>query len=393
MPSTSLDLSKPSDIVTFLANTPFACTQADVLTGGNANYLFRLHLCKPYDGCPTVVLKHSKLQAPTNHLADVPLPLERQDIETEALQRVRTMFPEDALVNVPKVYHYDGQAHFFIMQDCGPHSRTLKQFLIDEPNGLDTEEAKRLGNALGVFISTVQEEGTKDRELMECVAKNGEMRRISAWYFYGKLVDSLTGGENNLLPLDKSFELSPEDVATLEELVTEATESITNVSDSFTVGDFWTGNAVVDTEPDTREGKEGYVKLKHVFIVDWEVSKPGIACLDVAQFAAELHTARSFYPGKDGHSSVDDVLPAYFSTYAARKGPLSLQDVQRMSTHIGTHMAVITPLVPTWKPKERVHDFVVESIQYLLKGRRGDLEWLKSSKSILKDVVFDGISL
>jgi len=317
----------------------------------------------------------------------------RKEIEAEVLRRVRTMFPDDALVNVPKVYHYDGQAHFIIMQDCGTGSRTLKQFLIDEPNGLDTEEAQRLGSALGDFISTVQEEGTKDQALMACVARNAEMRRISAWYFYGRLIDSLVGGEKKPLPFDRPFDLSPEDLRTLDELVADANDSIANISSSFTVGDFWSGNTVVDTEPDTREGREGYVKLKRVFIVDWEVSKPGIASIDVAQYAAELHTARTFFSGKDGHSSVDDMLPAYFRTYAARKGTLALQDVQRMSIHLGAHMAVVTPLMPTWKPKERVREFVVEAIQYLLRGKRGDLEWLKSSESILKDVMGNGISL
>lgn len=74
----SLDLSRASDVATFLADTPFASTQVDVLTGGNANYLYRLHLRQPFDGCRTAVLKHSTPRAATSHLVDIPLPLERQ---------------------------------------------------------------------------------------------------------------------------------------------------------------------------------------------------------------------------------------------------------------------------------------------------------------------------
>ncbi|KLO06780.1 hypothetical protein SCHPADRAFT_945806 [Schizopora paradoxa] len=383
MSSLSLDLSKPSDVATFLADTPFACSKADVLTGGNANFVFRLHLLQPYDGCPTAVLKHSKPWSATGQLS---LAIQRQETEAEVLRRVRKMIPEDALVTVPKVYLYDNQAHIIVMQDCGPTSRTLKQFLIDEPAGLHPDEAKRLGAVLAVFVSTVQDEGTKDRELMELVAKNGDMRGIIAQYYYGRLIESLVGTEDKPLPYDQSFELSPEDVTTLKEIVKDATDVVMNNSSSFTVGDSWTGNAIVDTEPDLGEGREGYVRLKHVFIVDWEVSKPGLACLDIGQFSAELHTVRSFYPGKSGYSSVDDILPAYLGTYAARKGPLSLQDVQRMSVQIGTHMAVVTPQVSTWKSKERVREFVEESIQYLLKGKKGDVNWMKSGESILKDV-------
>lgn len=75
MTSLSLDLSKPSDVVTFLADTPFACTKADVLTGGNANFVFRLQLLQPYDGCPTVVLKHGKPWSATGELS---LAIQRQ---------------------------------------------------------------------------------------------------------------------------------------------------------------------------------------------------------------------------------------------------------------------------------------------------------------------------
>ena len=68
MSSFSLDLSKASDVVTFLADTPFACSEAVVLTGGLANFVFRLRLLQPYDGFPTVVLKHSKPWSATGGL-------------------------------------------------------------------------------------------------------------------------------------------------------------------------------------------------------------------------------------------------------------------------------------------------------------------------------------
>ena len=54
------DCAVPSDIVEYLAPTPFACTRAERLSGGNANFVFRLHLREPYEGRPTLVLKHAK---------------------------------------------------------------------------------------------------------------------------------------------------------------------------------------------------------------------------------------------------------------------------------------------------------------------------------------------
>lgn len=58
--STKLDLSKPDDVLQYLSRTPFASSHVVPLSGGNANYLFRLHLQSSYDGMQTLVLKHGK---------------------------------------------------------------------------------------------------------------------------------------------------------------------------------------------------------------------------------------------------------------------------------------------------------------------------------------------
>ena len=54
------DLSKSEDIIAFLRNTPFQCSNAERLTGGTANYAFRLFLDRPFEGQETLVLKHAK---------------------------------------------------------------------------------------------------------------------------------------------------------------------------------------------------------------------------------------------------------------------------------------------------------------------------------------------
>lgn len=55
-----LDLSLPADVLAYLAHTPFASTHVEPLSGGNANFVFRLHLARPYAGHATLVLKHAK---------------------------------------------------------------------------------------------------------------------------------------------------------------------------------------------------------------------------------------------------------------------------------------------------------------------------------------------
>ena len=56
----NLDLSRVEDVQTYLTNTPFASTRIEALSGGNANFVFRLHLATPYEGRSTLVLKHAK---------------------------------------------------------------------------------------------------------------------------------------------------------------------------------------------------------------------------------------------------------------------------------------------------------------------------------------------
>lgn len=57
---TEIDLSKPDDVLQYLSGTPFASSHVVPLSGGNANYLFRLYLQSPYDGMQTLVMKHGK---------------------------------------------------------------------------------------------------------------------------------------------------------------------------------------------------------------------------------------------------------------------------------------------------------------------------------------------
>jgi len=267
------------------------------------------------------------------------------------------------------------------MEDCGSGSRTLKDLLVEHPNALSPDRAQELGSALGEFIRIVHDEGTEDKDLMNLVSKNVEMRKLTAWVTYGRLMDTLTDRETGKRPaavFNPPLNLPSEDLETIQELVTQAVDDITHSSTSFTMGDFWTGNAIVQTAEPTDATSSDSLSIKRVFVVDWEFCKPGLAYLDVAQFAAEMHTARTFYKGPDGRSAVDEALPAFFRAYNAR-GALSVEDVKRTAVHIGAHLAVVTPAVSTWSPKETVRELVEVAVEYLLRGRRGDLDWLNSS--------------
>lgn len=61
-----LDLSQADDVLEYLAETPFASSEVEPLSGGRANYVFRLRLKTPYKGWRTIVMKHGKGWYPTD---------------------------------------------------------------------------------------------------------------------------------------------------------------------------------------------------------------------------------------------------------------------------------------------------------------------------------------
>src|SRR5216683_4164169 len=55
-----IDLTTPEGVLAYLAPTPYASARAEPLSGGTANFIFRLHLITPYQGRPTLILKHAR---------------------------------------------------------------------------------------------------------------------------------------------------------------------------------------------------------------------------------------------------------------------------------------------------------------------------------------------
>ena len=54
------DLTEPQDVLDYLSKTPFASTEVVSLSGGTANYVYRLYLKSPYEGRDSLVMKHGR---------------------------------------------------------------------------------------------------------------------------------------------------------------------------------------------------------------------------------------------------------------------------------------------------------------------------------------------
>ncbi|KAJ7056861.1 hypothetical protein C8F01DRAFT_1256808 [Mycena amicta] len=156
--SSELDLSKPDDVLKYLSATPFASSRVEVLSGGNANFTFRLFLENPSaasGGAETVVLKHARWSKTSR---------------TFALERVRGILDNAnaaSLVTVPKVFFHDSEAHVIIMEDAGENSETLKALL--RRTGLPSGNLNQLCGDLGRFLATIHNRGSEDAALMEKV--------------------------------------------------------------------------------------------------------------------------------------------------------------------------------------------------------------------------------
>ncbi|EJC98715.1 uncharacterized protein FOMMEDRAFT_23526 [Fomitiporia mediterranea MF3/22] len=372
--TSSLDVSQPADLLTYLANTPFASTRVEPLSGGYGNFIFRLHLVKPFaastgENLQTVILKHAKPWAASDKSFD--LAIERQATEATALKHVRSFLPVDALATVPELYLHDPEAHIIIMEDAGPSARNLKDLLRTVP--LNEETSRELGAAMGRFLAAVHVHGTADTALIEATQNIEDARRITAWITYGRLVDSLKEAGNGTTlvdpPLVGSEGVSETQLAEVKELVDSTIKKIYDARTDFTMGDFWTGNIVVRLTPNKA--------IERIFVVDWEISKPGLQFADFAQFAAEMNTLRRFHP--EAETSVVTALSAYKEAYIQGK-EVDEQFLRSAASHLGAHMITISPRVENWNgTKEQIREVVKEGVEYLLGGMNGDVQWLNSS--------------
>lgn len=288
---------------------------------------------------------------------------------------MNAVLPVDALARAPTLYHYDPEAHVLIMEDCGADAHTLKQLIKD--NLLDVPACQVIGRALGTFLATVHRECTKDAALMRELDGNTEMKKLSAFATYGRLVSTLTGERKGQTgeplfdpPLLES--LPGGSVQTVEEIAQETAQAIVgaDAGSVFTMGDFWTGNIVVRSRTRTDTGA---MTVERIFVIDWELTKPGLPFLDFGQFVAEMHTLRRFHESSATCLRVvDAALTAYFAAYRAGY-PVDEAYLRGATAHVGAHLLAWT-VVAGWEPKVRVREVAQEGVRYLVASKQESLE-------------------
>ncbi|KAF9011117.1 kinase-like domain-containing protein [Cyathus striatus] len=360
--SDSVDLTTEEGVRLFLTDTPFACTEVITVSGGNANYAYRLNLIVPYCGNTTLICKHAKPYIRT--MIDIPLNVDRQLYEVEALKAVRSWLPSNSVVTVPEVHLFDMEHNLIIMEDLGHDAVTLKIFM--QEHNPSTELASRIGELIGDFLGQLHVWGQNNVERCKFFDGNMEGKSVTRAY-YGGLVSTLKG-EYSLSKLsDPPLEIKAEDLNVIEDVVEDTTQSMVTVRDSFVMGDFWTGNMIVSLD------KSG--NLNHIFIVDWEFSRLGLLGVEVGQFCAEAHMLHRF--NVQCKESAPALLTHFLKAY--RKLVNTDEELCRTAViHLGVHIIAIAPRMP-WGEKELTREVVQEGVSLIVRGWKGDLEWMKHS--------------
>ncbi|KIK70552.1 hypothetical protein GYMLUDRAFT_253918 [Collybiopsis luxurians FD-317 M1] len=350
------DLSNLTDLKAYLNGTPFASSRISILSGGSGNFTCRLHLGAPYEGRSTLVLKHAKPHVFT--MPDLPFSLDRQKFEVEALKIITESTPDTSFVTVPKVYLFDEKEAVIIIDDCGEHSTTLKQFVLD---GKCTPElAEKIGSELGTFLRRVHAI-TRENNPTACdmFAGNEQAKRMSAFVTHGRLVSTLTGKDNLPAIHNPVMPVDDEDMKVIKESGEKTSLLITQARDMFVMGDFWPGNILLAL--DSSDGSS----VKGISVIDWELAKTGLPAVDLGQFTAEIDLLRKFCPSEA--AACTKLISTFFKSYS-----FLAEEAARLAVrHWGAHLITWTPRV-AWGNRQDTRDSVNKGVRLMVNSVHGD---------------------
>ncbi|KAF8808046.1 hypothetical protein BYT27DRAFT_7099486 [Phlegmacium glaucopus] len=353
------DLTIPQGVHDYLSKTPFASTEAIPLSGGTANYVFRLRLTNAYEGRDSLVLKHARPYVKSYRT--LAFALERQDYEVEALRHVGDWLSPNSIVTVPKVHLFDKSSHVIIMDDTGADSIDLKTFM--QRGKASLPMSQQIGSAIGEFLGGMHKWGRGNVDLLNAVRGNEQAKAMSSWVYYGRLVSTLKGLDNLPKLRDPVLEIGESDMEVVEKVAEETTKAMLDAQDSFVMGDFWPGNIMVSLN---QKGD-----LEHLYILDWELTKAGLPGVEIGQFCAEIHMLRRFNP-EVCQETATLVLEHFFKEYT-RAGERDIEQSRRAFVHMGVHLSILGARVE-WGEKEVTRQVVLEGLRMVVDGHEREAE-------------------
>ncbi|KAK0710694.1 kinase-like domain-containing protein [Lasiosphaeris hirsuta] len=357
VPTGSDDIS--SQVKDELRGTSFECDEVAVLTGGNANFVFRGHLAKPLpSGAEHVLIKHGEGYVSSN--PSFKLPTSRCVIESESLRALGNLAPAEnkwCRVRTPELYQFNDKTNTQI-QEYLPDAIDLKNYVPKhyEPNTPPSKKAECLGagEGLGRWLKDFHDWAVEPEQtgLREGAAANAALQKLKHATYYQYLLQFV----------DKFPAILSDSRPLFEQVKAMADAELGDDTKLQTVhGDFWTGNVLLPDKPISPSA------VTPMFVVDWEVVSLGVRVRDVAQMMAELYMHKVFKEIDAGAWLMEGFVAGY--------GGLTPEQAFRAAIHIGCHLVVIGGSVQGWGSPEAVERVVALGRDMIVKGWQKDREW------------------
>lgn len=275
--SAAMDLTTDQGIKSYLTTTPGlypTCHKIDRLPEGFGGFVYRAHLGES-SSSSSVIVKH--VQPNAARAQAWKLDQTRLEFEYKALQLLaQAQFQAgDGGVRPPQCLHFDRDNWVLILEDAGDLP-TLKSWL--QPGKITTEDAQTLGRNLGHYLATIHETSTNQPALLSDFTGNETAKSLSSQLYFGMLPSAAAQHGFEGEHIQKAAEQGKADVL-------KGTECLT-------LGDFWTGNVLVSNP-------------KELYVLDFELTKPGTPDFDIGQMAAEMYCLACF---RDATRAVEGVL-------------------------------------------------------------------------------------
>jgi hypothetical protein len=351
MASTS-DLTNEQGLSAYLKSKNVEHTGVTLLTGGTANFVYRVHLS---DG-RTVVYKHAAAYLQSNKaFAFDPTRMDYENLVLEILPPLLKKQLPDSALHAVGWYSYDRNAKLLCIEDGG--ERELKKAYADERLNM-----KRIGEQVGSWIAALHACSTKTSLSLtddEGPEANNPIGVAIYRYSYSNLSGALA-----------DFGYDAEFGKRINE---EFGSKLATDNECVCHGDFWPGNILVRFNNASKEEV-------NLTVVDWEMTRRGTSATDIGQFAAEAFLLDRFRGGRGLLSSfLDAYAAARQGSLADERAAIDKEWIKRMAVHWAVHVA-FWPTQVDWTDREGTQTLVNIGVGVLRAVVDDDWEKLGSSE-------------
>ncbi|KAJ4353817.1 uncharacterized protein N0V89_005547 [Didymosphaeria variabile] len=336
------DLRTERGLSAYLASQSISHTSATLLTGGTANYVYRV----TYPSGQTTIYKHAApyLHSNTSFAFDP----SRMDYEDRILELLPLLLKNkllDSSVHAVGVKSYDCDKKLLGIEDGG--KRHLKDAYTDP--ALDVPS---VGASLGAWLATLHASTVLTPLSLDFNSQDLEENNKVAVNVYRHSYKNLSTAFADFT------DLSNGDIELAQQINDEYGSRLEHDNECICHGDFWPGNVMVKPHSVSSETKEeerqGRVDLT---VVDWEMTRRGTSATDLAQFCAESFLLDRFCGNR---GLLPAVLNAYLSHRLSLSSALPFPDKEwfrRLAIHWGVHVA-FWPTRVEWTDRAGTQDLV-----------------------------------